>query len=176
MPYRYFKIQPSAYKKDNRLILNFLSEASAYLGADFYVSLGYNYYQEKEDTLAFNLNTKQKFKETLSLLTFAPNLLIEKVEQSQIELRKEIPYSSYYYRWPISIRRIAPYIGYQENKSYDTTADFLRETLNIFNVGVEIEALLFHRIPSRIKIINSELKIQDKKEKFLGITFQQNFN
>lgn len=176
LPYRYFKIQPSAYKKDNRLILNFLSEASAYLGADFYISLGYNYYQEKEDTLAFNLNPKEKFKDKLSLLSFAPNLLVEKVEQSQIELRKEIPYSSYFYRWPISIRRMAPYIGYQENKSYDITANFLKETLNFFNIGIEIEALFFHRIPSRIKILNSEMKIQDKKENFWGITFQHGFN
>lgn len=176
LPYRYLKIQPSAYKKDNSLVLNFLSEASAYLGADFYISLGYNYYQEKEDTLTANLNFKEKFKDKLSLLSFAPNLLIEKVEQSQIELRKELSNSSYYYRWPISIRRIAPYVGYQENKSYDINANFIKETLNFFNLGLEIEALLFHRIPSRIKILNSEIKTLERKENFWSLSFQQGFN
>lgn len=106
-----------------------MTQASSYLGSDFYLSLGYNYYQDKFDTLAPNLNPKIKFKEKFPLLSFAPTLLIEQLEQYQLELLKEIPFSAYYYRFPVSIRRLAPYVGYQENKSYDLKGDFLRETL-----------------------------------------------
>lgn len=175
LPYRYFSIQPSAYKKDNSLIINVMTQASSYLGGDFYMSLGYNYYQEKFDTLAPSLNPKMKFKEKFPLLAFAPTLLIEQLEQHQLELLKEIPFSAYYYRFPISIRRVAPYLGYQENKSYDLKGNFLRESLKFFNVGLEIEALFFHRVPSRMRILNSEVTTLDKKENSIIINWNQEF-
>ncbi|MBL7554222.1 MAG: hypothetical protein JNM24_00250 [Bdellovibrionaceae bacterium] len=75
----------------------------------------------------------------------------------------------------MSIRRLAPYVGYQENKSYDLKGDFLRETLKFFNVGLEVEALLFHRAPTRIRILNSEVTTLDKKENSIIVNWNQEF-
>lgn len=175
LPYRYFNLRPSIHKKDNSLILNMLAQFSLYLGADFYLSAGSSYSEEKLDVLKYNLSSKPKFKNNLGMLGFSPTLLVEKLEQHQIELMKELPHSVYYYRFPVSIRRLAPYIGYQDNKSYDLRADFIKENLTFLNIGLEAEVLLFHRIPSRVRAINSEVTFRNEKENVFSFSLDQNF-
>ncbi len=152
-----------------------LAQFSLYLGADFYLSAGSSYSEEKLDVLKYNLSSKPKFKNNLGMLGFSPTLLVEKLEQHQIELMKELPHSVYYYRFPVSIRRLAPYIGYQDNKSYDLRADFIKENLTFLNIGLEAEVLLFHRIPSRVRAINSEVTFRNEKENVFSFSLDQNF-
>lgn len=175
--YQYFSFRPSIYKKNDSLILNVLTEFSYYLGYDFYFSGGLSYLEEKASLLKYNLNqlSSPKFKDRLSLLSFSPSLLIEKLEQQQLILKKEIPYSIYYYRFPLSVRRVAPYIGLQDNKSYDIDSDYLKERLIFANIGIEAELLLFHRMPVRINILNSEIYSKNQKENFTQFQLERVF-
>lgn len=175
LPYRYLGVQPSVMKIKDTLVTSFLVEFSYYLGADFYLSGGYNYYQTKEEKIISSFVKDTKYKNTFPLLAFSPSFLVENLEQSQLELLKEIPYSAYYYRFPISVRRVAPYIGYQDNKSYVTTEEYLKEQIVIYKTGLEVELLLFHRIPSRVRIMSAEVESQHSKENIFSLTLQQEY-
>lgn len=175
-PYTYFAFTPSIEKSSGQVSQSYSVAANKKLLYDLYVSLGYS----KNDSEYFKLEADSSrktnfFKRGLGTPLHFATLFTSKVTQGDIEFIYDIPYSKYYYRFPISLRRLAPFIGYQKHQSEEFFYRTEIDEIAFATIGMEAELLVFHTNPTRVRLLSSEIEIQDKSETRVGLEIKTEF-
>ncbi|MBL7554386.1 MAG: hypothetical protein JNM24_01090 [Bdellovibrionaceae bacterium] len=176
LPYTYFAFTPSIEKSSGQVSQSYSLTANKKLFYDLYVSLGFS----KNDSEYFKLEADSSrktnfFRRGLGTPLHYATLFTSKVTQSDIEFIYDVPYSKYFYRFPISLRRLAPFIGYQENHSDEFFYRTEIDEITFATAGLEAELLVFHTNPTRVRLLSSEIEIRDKSETRLGIEIKTEF-
>ncbi|NUM58850.1 MAG: hypothetical protein HUU56_09475 [Bdellovibrionaceae bacterium] len=174
-PYRSFSLNSGISMIEDHFSQHFLTDFSLYLGDNFYLSVGASYSDEKIETLSSKIKQNIKPRTKFELLSFSPNYIVSKLQQRQIELLHELAVSKYYFRFPFSLRRLAPFISFQQNDFFDIDANYKKEKREFFNVGIEAEILLVHKAPARVRIFQSEITTHETKENLTQLVLETNF-
>ena len=174
-PYRSFSLNSGVSMIEDHFSQHLLADLSLYLGDDFYLSVGASYSDEKTETLSSKIRQSIKSKTKFELLSFSPNYLVSRLQQKQIELLHELEFSKYYFRFPFSLRRLAPFISFQQNDFFDIDAYYRKEKRDFFNIGIEAEILLVHKAPAKVRIFQSEITTHETKENLTQLSLETNF-
>lgn len=175
-PYTYFSFTPSIEKSAGQLSQSYSFNANKKLFYDLYLSLGFS----KNDSEYFKLETDSTrktnfFTRGLRLPLQYATLFTSKVTQGEIEFIYDLPYSKYYYRFPVSLRRLAPFVGYQKNQSEEFFYHTDIDELAFATIGLEAELLVFHTNPTRIRLFSTEIEIKNKTETRLDFEIRTDF-
>lgn len=176
LPYSYFSLTPSIEKSTGRISQSYHIVANKKLFYDLYVTLGF----AKNDSAYFklaeeNASKSSFFERGLNTPLHFATLFTSKVTQEAIEFIYDVPYSKYYYRFPISLRRLAPFVGYQKHQSEKFFHGTDIDKVIFATLGLETELLVLHNNPARVRLLSTEIKIQDKSENRLGIEIKTEF-
>lgn len=175
LPYTYFSITPSVEKSHGQISQSISLGATKMLFNNFYVSARYS----KNSSEYFKLESDSKsdvfFKRGLHTPVYFASLYTSDLSQKELELLYEVPYSKYYYRFPFSLRRLAPFATYQKNHSKEVFLGTDIDDVNFATLGLEAELLLFHLNPIRARIFSTEISFSGVQEYRYGIEIKTDF-
>lgn len=174
-PYSYFTFTPYIEKSGSRTSQSYQASAGRMLLRDLYFSFGFSKIDSEYFKLESNLDQKRFFKRGLNSPVYLASLYTSKMIQGDCEILYEIHYSKYYYRFPFSLRRLAPFVGFQKNQSEEFFYGTEIEDVSFGTVGLEAELLAFHNNPFRIRLFSTEVKIQEHKETRFSLIVRSGF-
>ncbi len=175
-PYTQFSFTPSIEKSAGRTSQSYSLNASKNLFWDLYLSIGLS----KNDSEYFKLEAASPtqnrfFKRGLSTPIYYSTLYTSNVTQGDLELLYDVPYSKYFYRFPVSVRRLAPFVGFQKSHSKEFFYRTDIDDLSFATLGLEAELLVFHANPTRVRLLSTEITIEDKTETRIGLEIRTGF-
>lgn len=176
LPNTYFSFTPSIESSAGKTSQSYTLQATKKLFLDLYLSLGLS----KDDSEYFKLEFSptrptQFFKRGINIPVYYSTLFTSNVSQGDLELLYDIPYSKYFYRFPISLRRLAPFLGYHKSHSKEFFYRTDIDDISFATVGLETELLILHTNPTRVRLLSTEITIEDKSEHRLGFEFNTSF-
>tara|TARA_B110001454_G_scaffold106457_1_gene100190 strand:- start:23597 stop:26143 length:2547 start_codon:yes stop_codon:yes gene_type:complete len=174
-PYTYFSFTPSLEKSAGSTSQSYSIHAGKKLFYDLYLSLGLSKNNSEYFKLEAAPETHGFFKRGLKTPVYYSTLYTNDISQGDLELLYEIPYSKYYYRFPISVRRLAPFAGYQKSHSKEFFYRTEIDDISFATLGLEAELLLFHTNPTRVRLLSTEITIEDKSETRFGLEIKTSF-
>jgi hypothetical protein len=153
------------------------------LGFENYLSVGYH--AVRSDSPNGDIEIDQMSSSGLSTRLFTPTELTRYSEDTGIEFKeahkvsvgyqKAINFSYYFKRFPISLRRLAPFAVYQEFYTRNGTQKGLETLFHEWAYGAEFELLLFHRTPIRISATGVEMNKREGTAITTMVSFKDNF-
>ncbi|MBL7543131.1 MAG: hypothetical protein JNL11_04910 [Bdellovibrionaceae bacterium] len=175
LPYLSFSFMPSLEESSGKVSQSFSATGSKMLLTDFYLSLGYT----KNNAEYFKLEAKPTpslfFKRGIATPLYYSTFYSSELTQSEVQLTYEIPYSKYYYRFPFSLRRLAPFVSYQMHDSKEVFYGTEIDRLSFTTIGLEAEILVLHTSPMRVKLLSTDVVIEKKKDNFFGLNLETYF-
>jgi hypothetical protein len=175
-PYTQFSFTPSIEDSAGRTSQSYSLNASKKLFWDLYLSVGLS----KNDSEYFKLEAASPaqngfFKRGLRTPIYYTTLYTSNVTQGDLELLYDMPYSKYFYRFPVSIRRLAPFVEYQKSHSKEFFYRTDIDDISFATLGLEAELLVFHANPTRVRLLSTEITIEDKTESRIGLEIRTGF-
>lgn len=167
LPYAYFSFSPFIERSRTRTSASFQAVFSKMIFTDFYFSARYSDIESEYFKLEADTGKKVFFKKGFHSPVYLAALYTYKLVQSDFEFLYEIPYSKYYYRFPVSLRRIAPYMGFQKNKSKEVFKNTDINEISFATIGIETELLFFHLNPIRLRLFSTDIVITDRNDNTL---------
>ncbi len=175
LPFAYFSITPFLERSGSRLSQSYQMSGTKMILDDFYISGNFAQLDSEYYKLDADIGKKNPFKKGFFTPVYLASFYTSKLTQSDFEILCEIPISKYYYRFPISLRRIAPFIGFQRDYSDEFFYNTEIREISFATVGVETELLLFHSNPVRLRLLSTDITIQDRTTTNFNVQFKSNF-
>lgn len=175
LPNTFLSITPSVEQSSGKTSQSVTISGTKMLWDNFYASVNY----ARDNSEYFKLSSSHDkhlfFKRGIPIPLSFTALYTEKVVQSEIEFLYEIPYSKYFYRFPISLRRTAPFLSYQKVSSEEKFQNTELDEFSFATVGIETELLLFHLQASRLRLFSTEFSYNEKSETRMGLELKSYF-
>ncbi len=175
LPYTRFSITPSVEKSGDEVSQSISLSASKMVLTDFYLSASYAHNTSEYYKLEANSTSEIFFKRGIHTPLYLASLYSAELSQGEVQMLYEIPYSKYYYRFPFSIRRLAPFLTYQKHHSKEVFFGTDIKDVNLATLGLEAELLLFHQTPVRLRLFSAEVSFDEVQEYRFGFEIKSQF-